>query len=374
MEITTYNGIESIILRHLVQALNFDPRIEDMSSKGESVLIRNTTSEVLIGRQRCIFDRYSTQTVTYMSSNLVIVIFKGRPFNSMEKLISPFDSMTWGIVFLWILVATIVLAYLLRKPKTNLARALVIGRRTESPITDLVSVIFANPVRNPEVTFTKFLLMCWVVLCLILRVAYQANLYGILKSDRLHPIPRNLQEVVTRGYSLYATEHIQRFLGNIPEITKLIYVTDSFVNRLNKDSKLSDMMMMDWLAEQKVDAKKAVIVTEEAFYFYKKQFPDKSKELTLVEGKVLTQSIAFSLRKQSIYKPYLDEVLVGMMSGGLIDLWRRNSTWFKGSCFEKQRKEDIVLNIEKISFAFHLFFGGCMIGFVVFCFEYFREY
>lgn len=308
-----------------------------------------------------------------MTSNFVIVTFKGRPYNSIERLLSPFDSITWGCILSCILLGIVAIMYLLSKPEKNLARTHFIGRKTQFPILDLISVIFNNPVKSPQITFTKFMLMCWIVLFLILRVAYQANLYGILKSNRSKPIPRNLKEIVADNFSLYCTENIGKLFLNNSDFQKLFIILDSFVQRQDNDSRVSDIVLLDWLLEQSVDSKKGVVVSEESFYYYKMQNQKRSSQLTLVKGQVLTQNIAFSLKKHSIYKPYLDEVLDGLRTGGLVDLWKKNRSWYKGKKFEKSNKTATILSIDKILVAFNLVVVGCTIASVVFLVEIFEK-
>lgn len=306
-----------------------------------------------------------------MPSNLVIATFKGRPINSFERLSSPFDIPTWACICTCILIGIFVIVYLLNKPKRNLARALVIGRKTKYPIMDLLSVIFTNPVKNPEVTFTKFVLMNWIILFLILRVAYQANLYSILKSNKSKTIPKNLKEITADGYTLYSTIYVKEFFMDIPELKCLIAINNSYID--DKDWRVTDLVMLDWLISQKASSKKGVIISEEAFYYYRINNPRNSSQLTLIKGIVLTQSIAFSLRKHSIYKPYFDEMLEGMLAGGLIDYWRKNHSWFKGKKLGKSAKKNIILSVDKISFALSLVIIGGIVASVVFFFEYFEK-
>uniref|UniRef100_T1GAZ1 Ionotropic glutamate receptor C-terminal domain-containing protein n=1 Tax=Megaselia scalaris TaxID=36166 RepID=T1GAZ1_MEGSC len=260
-----FNGIEWEIINDLKRRLRFKLIISDLSKKGEIINPNRSNTDIFIGRLPYIINENITSTTTYLTSNLVVILPKGRQYTSLERILYPFDLQTWIYICVSMISGIFVILYLLTRNKNNLLRMLILGKQ-KSHVLNIFSVMASNPVKNPELTFPKFLLMCWIILAFILRVAYQANLYELLKSNRSKPIPKSLSEVFQSQYILYCTEAVGKMMEKIPELKKSLFIISP---GLNYNQSVSDMKMLNWMTRKTFEDKIGIIVTEESFYNFK---------------------------------------------------------------------------------------------------------
>lgn len=362
---STYSGIEWKILEDINRVLKFKLRITDNTYQGEILFVNNTRIELFVGRLPFALEGNNTSTTTYMTSKLVIVLPKGRQYTSLERLLYPFDLKIWLGIHFYIFSGVIVIVFLLTRSNRHLLKSLILGKRQDH-LLNLISVIFSNPVKVPELTFPKFLLMCWILLFLIMRVAYQANLFELLRTNRSKPVPKTLSEVVQEGYALFCTEAIKNMIEKIPELNNTVYTV--YLNNI------SDMIMLEWMSEKKAHDKVGVIVTEESFFYYKLKNSTKAHQMDVVKSRIFSQNIAINLKKNSIYKGSIDRIINGLLASGWVEFYKRNFTWMKELKFSGSNDFEILLTMKQIWVIFVVKAFGSLLSIVIFIIEYFSEY
>jgi hypothetical protein len=72
----------------------------------------------------------------------------------------------------------------------------------------------------PRKTFPRFILMMFIILCLILRTCHQSLLYGLMQKDLRRAELKTIEEAIEKGYTFYMrsieiyrfnnTEHVKR--------------------------------------------------------------------------------------------------------------------------------------------------------------------
>jgi hypothetical protein len=95
----------------------------------------------------------------------------------------------------------------------------VFGEGVRVPTMNFVAVIFGlGQSVLPRKSFARFLLMMFIVLCLILRTCHQSLLYTLMQAEIRQPELQTIDEAITKGY----TFHIEKTEAHIYEISGLM--------------------------------------------------------------------------------------------------------------------------------------------------------
>ena len=91
----------------------------------------------------------------------------------------------------------------------------VLGRFNRHPGTNLWVAVFGGSQGNlPERNFSRFLLMMFLIFCLIMRSAYQGSLFKFLQTDQRHNEVGTIDDLVKQKYDIYIhPSHMDLFEG-----------------------------------------------------------------------------------------------------------------------------------------------------------------
>jgi hypothetical protein len=90
---------------------------------------------------------------------------------------------------------------------TEKVKDLVFGEEIRVPTINFVAVIFGlGQSVLPRKSFARFLLMMFIILCLILRTCHQSLLYTLLQADIRKPELQTIDEAIAKGYTLYISK------------------------------------------------------------------------------------------------------------------------------------------------------------------------
>lgn len=157
----------------------------------------------------------------YFFENLVFVVPNASPYSSVETLFLPFTLSTWILI-----AVTVMLAALVIKILEHCNRAyyeFVVGVNNYSPYLNLMHVLItAGAIYEPRRSFARFLLMLWILVCLILQTVYQGQLYSFIKMNKMKENIRSIDELIERNITVktYA-EDLESFLAFDERIDKL---------------------------------------------------------------------------------------------------------------------------------------------------------
>jgi hypothetical protein len=90
---------------------------------------------------------------------------------------------------------------------------LVFGEDVRYPTLNFFRVIFGiGQTRLPLRSFPRFLLMMFLILCLILRTCHQSMLYELMQKDLRRAEIETIEEAINKGYTFYLeTGNIVRY-------------------------------------------------------------------------------------------------------------------------------------------------------------------
>lgn len=103
----------------------------------------------------------------------------GNPYDEFEKFILPFDSATWILVSISFINGFVVIAVV--KCQRIRFQNLVFGKGVRTPNFNMLMAIFGQPQNIlPSTNFARYLLMLFILFCLIIRTGYQSLQYEVM--------------------------------------------------------------------------------------------------------------------------------------------------------------------------------------------------
>jgi len=156
-----------------------------------------------------IFENNSTMIdLISIYREIIVVIPLGDFYSGFEKLFLPFDVATWILIAMTFAVGLLTILIVTQLSRT--IRNFVIGRDVRAPTVNLFAAFFGlGQLRLPGRNFARFLLMLYILWCLIIRTGYQGVLYDLLKGDGRKPQNMELQDFMENNET---TIHINRFI------------------------------------------------------------------------------------------------------------------------------------------------------------------
>jgi hypothetical protein len=81
---------------------------------------------------------------------------------------------------------------------------LFFGNGVRVPTVNFFAIIFGlGQTTLPRKSFARFLLMMFIILCIILRTCHQSLLYTLLQSEIRKPELQSIEEAIGKGYTFY---------------------------------------------------------------------------------------------------------------------------------------------------------------------------
>jgi len=143
-------------------------------------------------------------TSTFMELRDVILATPGELYSQYEKLLLPFDDLTWKLLHFTFLIAFIVIFVINRLPK--FIQNGVYGDNVQSPTLNVISTFFGiSQIKIPKKFFPRFLLILFIFFCLIFRTCYQSKLFEFMTSEPRRLPPKTIEDMRDRNYTLYFT-------------------------------------------------------------------------------------------------------------------------------------------------------------------------
>jgi uncharacterized membrane protein (DUF485 family) len=138
-------------------------------------------------------------TTTFDVLEEIFAITPTETYNSYEKIILPFDEMTWIfciLTFAFAFIFIFIINFASRK-----IQSLIYGEGVNTPAFNVVAIFFGiGQTRLPVENFSRIILMAFIIFCLIIRTAYQGVQFDMLTKDMRKPIPKTISDLKDMGY------------------------------------------------------------------------------------------------------------------------------------------------------------------------------
>jgi hypothetical protein len=95
------------------------------------------------------------------------------------------------------------------KKSSQAVRNRIYGRGVNTPAFNVVGTFFGiGQVRLPVESFPRFILMCFILFCLIIRTAYQGVSYDMMTKDMRKPLPKTIRDLYLQNYTILVRKKI----------------------------------------------------------------------------------------------------------------------------------------------------------------------
>ena len=192
---TNYSGFEVDIFREIVKILNMNYKFKafeeaglisfnESTSNGSFQSLYERKIDGTLGKLSLQYDRSQVLSVTQsiLSVPIVIVVPPPATISSFRKLLLPFTATVW-IFFLLIFIMGFIVITVTRM-RSKGAYNFLVGSDIQTPFLNMLDSLFGGSLHLlPSRNFARFVLMNFMLFCLVIRSLYQAKLFIMLEID-----------------------------------------------------------------------------------------------------------------------------------------------------------------------------------------------
>jgi hypothetical protein len=151
-------------------------------------------------QQNSMFTNFHV-TTTFRQEKIILAITPAEKFSNLEKLLLPFDELTWELLIVTFCVAFLVISIVSLMSK--IVRNLVFGVKVNSPALNVIGTFFGiSQTKLPGRNFARLILMNFVLFCLVMRTAYQGVLFEMVATDIRKDLPETMDELFKRNHTI----------------------------------------------------------------------------------------------------------------------------------------------------------------------------
>lgn len=162
-------------------------------------------------------------SLNYDTTSLVFMIPQGCELSFLDKIVLPFDRHVWFFLVAFIILSTLIIV-IIKKIAQNPLQNIIMGRRTRTPIWNLLNLILNGAIdgsQMPRTNFARFALLKILTFSLVLRSAYTGSLYGFVERDiRVEPITK-ISDIFDKNFSFYVSSRSGKGSGYLVEFDYL---------------------------------------------------------------------------------------------------------------------------------------------------------
>lgn len=237
-------GFDIAIIDLIAEELNFRPKmeilrgdeqwgtiLEDGSTTGAITKIVEGDADIAIGNYllRASRMKIMDSSMVYFSFPVVFAIPLGLPFGPFEKLLRPFQLVVWILLVIFLSVGVLVIVAIRFKFKR--LKNFVYGTGIKHPLNNmLIAIVGGVQAKLPKRNFSRFILMMFLLFCLVKRNVYQGSLYIFLQSDGRHKEVQSIDEMHAKGFDFLMYESYSDIIESQPKIFNKLVTTDLFLN------------------------------------------------------------------------------------------------------------------------------------------------
>lgn len=211
----TLSGCDIDFLKGLKNVLNFTVNLnfletwgvlfENGTGTGGHKLLLENASDVTIGWGFYSYSKsfYISSSQEYFIVPMGFIIPYARSFSSFEKLFIPFQLKVWILFTLVIVLAILVILFVEGRGKRF--RRIFIGDQVKHPLMEMLVALFGG---SSHVVLRKhsqrYLLMIFLLFCLVMRTLYQSGLFKFMQSDQKGNEVTSINEMIDERFTIYS--------------------------------------------------------------------------------------------------------------------------------------------------------------------------
>jgi hypothetical protein len=341
------------------------------------------------------------QTKPYDYEEVVIVITPGELYTSYEKILMPFDALTWYFLTLTVFMALLII--FLVKQLNKSIQNMIFGANVRHPMFNVVAIFFGMGLKKHSAhNFGRIIMIIFVFFCLIIRTAYQGVQFEMMYREMRKPPVKSVDELHEKNYTIYFNDlkmYFDEFAPIMDYLTKYRFETcresttphdDSFAaifmhgiyavqyefyynllihNYNNSSSKLafigwkSNLIPLTTKLNYVLGSSNHEIIniTKKAIQPYQGRVPLK------LQQNIISVPLFFGVTKHCFLIPLADKVIPWLLQGGIIQYLRKNE--LERELIEKDELK--VLSVSDLSFGFVVWLVACAASTIMYLVHWF---
>lgn len=146
-----------------------------------------------------------SETVSHFSDTFIMIMPQPLPLNPLLKFVRPMKLEVWLAIAVLVLIASVVIM-LTRLIPPEYYRQLIGRKLRDEYLNILIGFIGSSQNTLPEKNFARFLLMQFLIFCLIVRSLYLGMLFDMLKTDIRSREFTSIHDFYEAGFNFYMYE------------------------------------------------------------------------------------------------------------------------------------------------------------------------
>ncbi|KAG5684346.1 hypothetical protein PVAND_013581 [Polypedilum vanderplanki] len=290
-------------------------------------------------------------TIPYSADILLFMIPPSKQLSTFQKLLRPFDKLLWitlcCVLFIAILTITIL------ELQSNEIRDFIIGQRVRAAYLNvLIALIGGAQNKLPRGNFGRFLLMIFLLFCLVIRTLYQGSLFRFLQSSATEKDPETIEEMaIERNFTFYMILSYSEFSRENVYMKGKIEV----INPLRIKELLSNVLDQHFQGSLMLKISQVLYSNRERA-LHGQQLYKVCKEYFMVIP------IVMYMPKNSFLIDPFNKLLLLFQQSGLLNYWTSINEDMKFLDFKTDTSDPKELTLEHLSGPFKILFVGCFIS------------
>jgi hypothetical protein len=332
---------------------------------------------------------YATVTALFKTDQFVFAISEAECYTSYEKILLPFDELTW-----YLLTATFGFAFGAIFVVSRMSRRwqdIVYGEGVRVPAFNVLGTFFGiGQLRLPTTFFARAILTFFTWFCLIFRTAYQGVFYELMTTDMRKPQPKTFNDLIERNYTIFgqrnrflilAIQHQINIFSNNKE-TCTNPTEDNYNELINSIKNNMDYRVVPGRFEctdshsydnicdilRDSSAKTAYLFTLESIQALKTEC---GFEPQILEEVMCEKDVGVVMPPNHYLFSFITDAAQRFVEAGILQWWDDFSKFviYKLHPTDPEVNEPHVLTLEILSFGFIIWLSACGLAFVVFLCE-----
>ncbi|KAL7030658.1 hypothetical protein ACKWTF_006742 [Chironomus riparius] len=278
----------------------------------------------------------------------------GQPYSAFEKLFQPFQLILWCSLLLTFAIGLVTITII--NCQNEKIRNFVFGSKINTPYLNLYNIL-VNGFQDvlPQRTFARYVLMIFMIFCLVLRTTYQGSLYQFLQSDGTKPNMETIDELMRHHYLFYIRETLEHNIKSM-----------SFYNR-RKVVKFSEYPE---LIKKTLDPNfKGGIIMPLLEVILPNQENYKNFIFRVLKEYLFDVQIVYYYPKNFHLVDVLDEKLELLKSAGIVSMWMDHYVDKKYVNIKTPSTGPRIINVNQLLGSFEVWMIGMIISIVLFVIE-----
>ncbi|KAG5669978.1 hypothetical protein PVAND_000267 [Polypedilum vanderplanki] len=202
-----YDGVLYELVERMGKIANFTPFYQSKNSIRQDIVRRNFYFEKAFLFKPMEYS-ITLHSKTLYYETLVSYLSQTELYSNYEKTFFPFDHITWVLLGLTFLITFLVI-FIVNKLSRKI-QDIIYGVKVNTPFYNVIGIIFGMSQNHlPGRSFPRFILMCFIIFCLVFRTCYQSKMFEFISIDMRVPPPQSIDDIIERGYSIYAMSRLE---------------------------------------------------------------------------------------------------------------------------------------------------------------------